>query len=237
MKTITCIVIDNEPDALINLVKQLRQIPHLYILKTFDKALDAISMISSGQVDLVLCELQMPDIDGLSLLKSIKKPTLFIFVTADPTQAILSYELGVLDYIMKPFSADRLHKAISKAHTLLDSKKTNKPDRDFLIIKDRTLNIIMPYNEIFFLKSDSDYVNIATKEKNYTVCKRLTEFEQELSSAQQFLRVQRSYIVNLDFAKTIDGNLIEMRGHIEVVPIGGKYRAELYTRLGITSTD
>src|SRR5690606_28700709 len=125
---------------------------------------------------------------------------LFIFVTGDPNHAIESFELDVVDYILKPFGLDRLLKSVNKVRALLDSQNFNTPNRDFLIIKDRNSNIIMPYNEIYFIKSDGDYVTIATEEKNYVVCKRLTEIVEALNSAKQFFRVQKSYVINLDFA-------------------------------------
>ena len=179
----------------------------------------------------------MPDISGVSFLKSLKKAPLFIFVTGDPNYAIESYELDMLDYVLKPFGVDRLLKSVNKARALLESQKTKLPDRDFLIIKDRSLNIIMPYDEIFFIKSDKDYIKVSTMEKDYIMYKRLSEIQESLSSTRQFLRVQKSYIVNLGFAKTVDGSCIKMKGNIEDIPIGGQYRAELYKRLGITGED
>lgn len=234
---ISCIVIDDEPLAQENLVNKINKIHDLELLGVFDSALDAMPLIVNGKVDLVFCDIQMPEISGVSFLKSLKKSPLFIFVTGDPTYALESYELDVLDYIMKPFAVGRLLKSVNKARALLEAQKTDLPDRDFLIIKDRSLNIIMPYNEIFFIKSDKDYITVSTMEKEYIMYKRLSEIEVSLSSARQFLRVQKSYIVNLDFARTVDGNYIKMKGSIEDIPIGGQYKAELYRRLGISGSD
>lgn len=234
---ISCIVIDDEPLAQENLVNQISKIPDLELLGVFDSALDALPLMGQGKVDLVFCDIQMPEISGVSFLRSLKKSPLFIFVTGDPSYALESYELDVLDYVLKPFGVDRLLKSVSKAQALLEAQKTNLPDRDFLIIKDRSLNTIMPYNEIFFIKSDKDYITVSTMEKEYIMYKRLSEIEESLSSTRQFLRVQKSYIVNLDFARTVDGSYIKMKGSIEDIPIGRQYRAELYRRLGITGGD
>lgn len=230
---INCIVIDDEPLALENLAGKIARIPNLKLLGAFDSALDAVPHINAGKTDLVFCDIQMPDISGVSFLKSLTKPPLFIFVTGDPNHAIESFELNVVDYILKPFDIDRLLKSVNKAQAFLESQKTSLPDRDFLIIKDRSTNIIMPYNEIFYIKSDREYVKVSTLEKDYIMYKRLSEIEESLSSTRQFLRVQKSYIVNLDFAKTVSGNSIKMKGSIEDIPIGGQYKAELYKRLGI----
>lgn len=234
---ITCIVIDDEPLAQEDLVEKIGKINDLELLGVFYSPLEAMELIRTGKVDLVFSDIQMPEISGVSFLKSLKKSPLFIFVTGDPNYAIESFELDVVDYVLKPFGLERLLKAVNKVRALLEMRKTNIPDRDFLIIKDRNANIIMPYNEIFFIKSDKDYCKIATMDKTFIICKRLTEIVDALSSAKQFFRVQKSYLVNLDFAKTVNGNVIEMRGNIEDIPIGGQYKAELYKRLGISGTD
>jgi DNA-binding LytR/AlgR family response regulator len=230
---INCIVIDDEPLALENLAGKIAKIPDLKLLEAFESAWDALPLINAGKIDLVFCDIQMPDISGVSFLKSLTRPPLFIFVTGNPNHAIESYELNVVDYILKPFGTDRLYKSVNRARAFLESQKTNLPHRDFFIIKDRSKNIIMPYNEIIYLKSDREYVTVATIEEKYLMYKRLSEIEESLSSARQFLRVQKSYIVNLDFAKTVDGSYIKMKGSIEDIPIGGQYKAELYKRLGI----
>lgn len=234
---INCIVVDDEQLALDTIVSHIKKIHDLEIVGAFDNALDAMPTISSGKVDLVFCDIQMPDINGVSFLKSIKNPPLFIFVTGDPSHAIESFELDVLDYIMKPFGVDRLLKSVNKARAFLESEKSPVTDRKFLIIKDRSANVIVPYNEVFFIKSDKDYIKISTAEKVYTVWRKISDMEETLAHAKQFLRVQKSYIINLDFAKTVEGNHIKMKGSIENIPIGGQYKAELYRRLGISGVD
>lgn len=234
---IKCIVVDDEQLALDTMVSRIKKIHDLEILGVFDNALDAMPIISSGEVDLVFCDIQMPDINGISFLKSLKNPPLFIFVTGDPSHAIESFELDVLDYIMKPFGVDRLLKSVNKARAFLESEKSPATDRKFLIIKDRSANVIVPYNEVFFIKSDKDYVKISTAEKVYTVWRKISDVEETLARAKQFLRVQKSYIINLDFAKTVEGNHIKMKGSIENIPIGGQYKAELYRRIGISGAD
>lgn len=234
---INCIVVDDEQFALDTIVSHIKKIHDLEILGIFDNALEAMPIIFSGKVDLVFCDIQMPDINGISFLKSIKNPPLFIFVTGDPSHAIESFELDVLDYIMKPFGVDRLLKSVNKARAFLESEKSSVNDRKFLVIKDRYANVIVPYDEIYFIKSDKDFVNISTAEKVYTVWRKISDLEETLAHAKQFLRVQKSYIVNLDFAKTVEGNHIKMKGSIQNIPIGGQYKAELYKRLGISGTD
>lgn len=239
---IKCIVIDDEELAQELLVSQLRKIPDVEIVGVYDSAADSLKILKAKEVNLVFCDIQMPDMDGVAFLKSLNNPPMFVFVTGNPNYALEGYELNILDYILKPFGVDRLIKTINKAQAVLDSEKAalnteRTVSRDFLIIKDRSHIIITPYKEVFFIKGDKDYVWIETCEKNYNVWKKLIDMEGALASAKQFVRVHKSYIINLDFAKRVEGNVIIMKGSIQDIPIGKQYRAELYNRLGLTGND
>ena len=228
-----CVIIDDEELAREILVSHLSKIPNIQIVGVYENAMDAFGILKSEDVDLVFCDIQMPDMDGIAFLKTLKNPPLFVFVTGDPSYALEGYELDVLDYILKPFGLDRLIKTIDKAQAVLNHDKGNNTDRDFLIIKDRSHIIISPYDEVFYIEGAKDYVWIETLEKRYNVWKKLLEMEEKLASAKQFIRIHKSYIVNLDFAKRVEGNIMKMRGSIKDIPIGGQYRAELYKRLGL----
>lgn len=230
-----CIIIDDEELAREILVSHLSKIQKIQILGIYENAIDAMSILESKDVDLVFCDIQMPDMDGVAFLKTLKNPPLFVFVTGDPSYALEGYELDVLDYILKPFGLDRLIKTIDKAQAVLNHDNGNNSDRDFLVIKDRSTIIISPYDEVFYIEGAKDYVWIETLEKRYNVWKKLLEMEEKLASAKQFIRVHKSYIVNLDFAKRVEGNIMKMRGSIKDIPIGGQYKSELYRRLGLNA--
>jgi len=232
---IKCIVIDDEELAQEILVSHLKKIPNVDVVGIFDNAIDAMATLKSTAINLVFCDIQMPDLDGVTFLKSLKNPPLFVFVTGDPTYAIEGYQLNVLDYVLKPFGVERLIKTIEKAEAFLESERNHQPGLNFLIIKDRSHIIITHYNDVFSIKSDKDYVQIETSEKKYNVWKKLIDMEESLMNAKQFIRVHKSYIVNLDFAKRVEGNVIKMKGDLDDIPIGGQYRAELYKRLGLSN--
>ncbi|MFZ4261509.1 LytR/AlgR family response regulator transcription factor [Sphingobacterium sp. HJSM2_6] len=234
---IKCIVIDDEEPAQEILVAYLKKIPDVEILGVFVNAVEAMKTLNSNEANLVFCDIQLPDMSGITFLKSLWKPPLFVFVTGDPSYAIESYELNVLDYILKPFGIDRLVKTIEKARAIMNMERNKTADRDFLIIKDRSNIIISPFNEVYFIKGDKDYVIIETHDKKYNVWKKLIDMEETLSNAKQFVRVHKSYIVNLDFAKRLEGNVIKMRGSLPDIPIGGQYRAELFRKLGLNGND
>ncbi|MNE30823.1 Transcriptional regulatory protein YpdB [compost metagenome] len=230
---IKCIVIDDELLAQEVLVSQLNKIADVEVLGVYEDAITAMKVIKSDQVDLVFCDIQMPEMNGITLLKTLRNPPCFVFVTGDPSYALEGYELNVLDYILKPYGVDRLIKTIDKAQAYLNNEEGKNSERDFLIIKDRSNIIISPYNEVFFIQGDKDYVWIETLEKKYNIWKKLIDMEEKLSSAKQFIRIHKSFIVNLDFAKRVEGNIMKMKGSIPDIPIGGQYKIELYRRLGL----
>ncbi|SEB17096.1 LytR/AlgR family response regulator transcription factor [Pedobacter hartonius] len=228
-----CIVIDDERLARETLSGYIEKIPGLHLNGAFENALEATDLIGSGKIDIIFCDIQMPELDGVSFFKTLKNPPIFIFVTGHSAFAVESFELNVFDYILKPFSITRLLKTVNKIHAADDNKR-NGIDKKSLIIKDRSSNVIIPHGEIFFLKSDKDYIKVVTINKEYLVWKKISDMEDGLASTGQFLRVQKSYIVNLNFVKKITGNMIIMNGSIEVIPIGGQYREELYRYFGIS---
>lgn len=126
-----CILIDDEQMALDTMINYLSKIREVEVLGMFDNALDAMPLINSGKVDVVFCDIQMPDINGISYFKSLKNPPVFIFVTADPNRAIESYELGVLDYIQKPFGVDRLLKSVNRAKAFWNQRNCHQMKGSF----------------------------------------------------------------------------------------------------------
>lgn len=232
---INYIIVEDETLAQEVLVNQLNKISDLKLCGVFDNALDAIEFIGDVEVDLVFSDIKMPDISGVSLLKSLRNPPLFIFVTGDPQFAIESFALDVLDYILKPVELDRILKAVNKAKAILESRESSASNMEFLIVKDRTSNVIIRYDEIHYIRGNKDFVDIVTEEKVYTIWRKMRIMEEILSPNKQFLRVHKSYIVNLQFAKEVSAGSIKMKGTIEDIPIGAQYREELYRRLGINT--
>lgn len=229
---ISCIIIEEDPLFREELEAHTLKIPWLDVLAVFERSTLAIDMLNEGGIDLVLCDTQMSGINGLALIKYYPN-SLFIFITDHSDDAVECFELNVLDYILKPMHIDRLLKAISKSRIVIENKIAGSRQKDFFIVKDRSLNVIIGYNEIYYLKSDKDYTKIITAEKEYVTWKKISDIEKLLSHNRQFLRVQRSYIVNLDFARAVNANCIKMKTNVDDVPIGKHYRHALYSRLGI----
>lgn len=229
---ISCIIVDDEPLARETLEVYVDKIPALKLLGSFEDPFEAMDLLGKEKVDLVFSDIQMPDISGISLLKSLANPPLFIFVTGNPEHAAQSFELDVLDYIVKPYDFDRFLKSVNKAQAVLDFRKSPAVNKAFLLIKDRSLNVIVRYDEIYYVEGNKDYVNIVTSEKTHSVSKTMSYMESVLPN-DRFLRVHKSYIINLAFAKAVTAVVIKMKGNIKDIPIGMQYREDLYRNLGI----
>ncbi|SMG05916.1 LytR/AlgR family response regulator transcription factor [Sphingobacterium psychroaquaticum] len=230
---IKCITVDNEKLAKEKLTSDLGKIHGVKIMGVYSNAFDALRTINSEEIHLVFCDIQIPEIDGISFFKSLQNPPLFVFVTADAKYAVEGYELNIFDYILKPVDIDRLIKTINKAHFFLDSLKASAMSRNYMIIKEKNSRYITAYDEIHYIKGDKDYAYIFTKEKVYYVWQKLMNLEESLLDVPQFIRVHKSFIVNLDFADQVKGNTIKMKGTVVAIPIGARYKVDLFKKLGI----
>ncbi|KGE14231.1 LytR/AlgR family response regulator transcription factor [Sphingobacterium deserti] len=232
---IKCIVVENDIHTQKHVVSTLKKMADVEIVAVFDTALAAITILSTNEVDLVFCAIQMPDINGLSLFKSLQNPPFFAFVTTDPTYAVACYELNVLDYILKPFGIERLLKTVNKAKNLLRSRKAENLASDYMVIKDKQYSFITSYDDICYIQADKDYVHIWTIKREYYVWRKLIDLEDTLKGMRRFARVHKSYIINLDYAEHVIGNTIKMKGKLPEIPIGGRYKVELFKKLGAAS--
>lgn len=155
-------------------------------------------------------------------------------MTADAKYAVEGYELNIFDYILKPVDIDRLIKTINKAHFFLRLPKSQCNVSELHDHKrKKNSRYITVYDEIHYIKGDKDYAYIFTKEKVYYVWQKLMNLEESLLDAPQFIRVHKSFIVNLDFADQVKGNTIKMKGTVVDIPIGARYKVDLFKKLGI----
>ena len=123
----------------------------LNLSASFDSPVKTWDFLKSESVDLVFSDIAMPDVTGISFLKSLKVPPCFIFITANPGYAAESYELDVVDYIVKPYDYGRFMKVVNKVEAVLSKKTIGHKDKDYLIIKDGYKNVVKRFDDIFFI--------------------------------------------------------------------------------------
>jgi len=230
--SINCILIDDEPLARETLEEYIVKVPYLNLLGSFDDPLEAMDIINRKSINLIFSDIQMPEIDGISFLKSLKNPPFIIFITAHSSFAVEGFELDVLDYIIKPFPFERFLKAANKAQKAVESSEKGLLKNEYLPINDGHKTFLVRFADIYYVQGWEDYIKIHTAEKIYIVKKTMKTIEQDLDS-NAFVRVQKSYIVNIKYIKIVDAINITLTISDTLLPIGLQYRGGFYKKLGI----
>lgn len=228
---IKCLLVDDEPLAIQLLESHIEKIPSLEVVATCNNALKAFEIVSTQEIDLLFLDIKMPNITGIDFLKTIKNPPKTIFTTAYRDYAIESYDLEVVDYLLKPITFERFFKAVDR---FVRTKKTivkqvAKKEEEFLLLKSGNKHHKVFINDILFIESLKDYVKVHLKNDKRIVAKyKIGEMEIELKE-KRFLRVHRSYIINTNKISAFTLNDIEVDS-IEV-PIGASYKEKVISFL------
>ena len=212
---INCLIIDDEPLA-INVIKNhIKEIDNINVIDTFNSAIDALNFMKSNTVDLLFLDINMPLLDGLDFIKSLDKKPMIIITTAYSEYAIKTYELEVLDYLMKPISFPRFLKAVNRAFKELNSNLTSNigiAKRAHIFIKvDKKKMQKIYLDEILIIESLRDYLKIKTITNKYIIHSTLSSFTEKLPS-NNFIRIHRSFTIAIDKIEAVQGNSVEIDG-------------------------
>jgi DNA-binding LytR/AlgR family response regulator len=221
---VRCLIIEDEPLAAEILQDYIARVPFLNLIGTFPNALAALESIHANNIDLLFLDIHLPGLKGLDFLKTLKNPPAVILTTAYHQYALQSYELSVVDYLLKPIEFSRFLDAVNK----VPKAKSNTSGKPSLIIHRDKKTIIIPTDEILYLESKKEYVKIYCKETTHTTKAALSALEKELD-ATQFLRIHRSFIVAVNKIKAYSAT--EMEVNSKSIPIGGNYRDIVLERL------
>lgn len=231
MHRVNTIIIEDEPLARKRLEGMVVKIGQLELLGSYEDPIDAEEVLQSGNVDLMLSDIQMPEMDGVSFLRSLSDPPFVIFITAHREFASEGFELDVLDYILKPLlTLERLLKAIDKVQNALALQR-NIPKNQVLKFKDAQKTIFINPDDIYYIKAFGDYARVITESETFTVSSTLKEMEKNLSW-NMFVRIHRSHMVKIDQIKSVDAVRVILKNN-EKLDIGLKYRSILYNRMGL----
>ena len=223
MNTIRCIAIDDEPLALTILSDYVSKVSYLKMEKTFTSASEAIHFIQNERPDILFLDIQMPEIKGTDFIKTLIYKPIIILTTAYSEYAVQSYNLDVTDYLLKPIPFDRFLQAINKAMQLINAvKPTNTNEtKDFLFIKSGFKSVKVNFKDILYIEGLKEYVSVYTNNQKFLKLDSLKNLEDLLPSSK-FIRVHKSYIVNIDYVKSYYGNVLEISG--KTIPIGRAYK-------------
>lgn len=208
-----CVIVDDEPLAIKIIENYLFQIKETQVMATFFNALDTMDYLRNNPVDLLFLDINMPILDGIDFIKSMDKRPMIIITTASTKYAVESYELSVLDYLVKPIPLPRFLKAVNKAITAGKSiQETPLPSKDHIFLRIDKKEMKKVYlDDILIIESLKDYIKILTKNNKYIIHQSLGAFTASLPS-RRFLRIHRSYTIALDKVDAIVGNSLEIQG-------------------------
>ena len=224
-----CLVIDDDP-LICDLIKHFcDKIPEIEYCISAGTGMDGLQVLSGQEINLIFLDFNLPDIKGQYLLEIKKTDVPVIMVTSEADFAAKSYEYeDVQDFLVKPISFDRFQKAVQRILTKPQRSTPVKQDQEVIFVKDGTKFVRIPYQDILYLKSEGNYVSFVTTDKTILSLFTIKELEEKLPS--YFMRVHRSYIVNLERMESISTEEIGIGKHH--IPISQKYRPDLMEYIG-----
>lgn len=225
---INYIIVDDEPFAREGMELNCEQVPFLHKLAEFDNAISATEYLSKNDVDLIFLDIEMPGLNGLDFIKSLKTRPNIILCTAYPQYALESYELDVIDYLVKPIKFERFYKAVVKVQEYIDLNEKPKADIDdyqesFMYIKSERQYVKVFYDDVTYIKGMKDYVVIHTKDKKYMTSMNVKTIMSQLPQ-DRFARTSKSYIIQVKNILSVGTDTIYM-DNLEL-PLGPSYKED-----------
>jgi two-component system, LytTR family, response regulator len=229
MNRINCLIVDDEPAAVEVLEHFIGKVFFLQLIKNCEHAIEAMQILEENQIDLLFLDINMPGIDGLQLLKSIKSQPLIIFTTGYKEYALQGYEFDIVDFLLKPFNFERFLKAVNKANNLI-SKSARLPEvhqkpQQFIFVKADYKLVKINVDDILFVEGLKDYIKIFTKQKLILTLMSMTAIEEKLP-ADGFFRLHRSYIISLSKIDSVSRHRVIIGE--KFIPISLPYREKVY---------
>ena len=226
-----CVIVDDEPLAIAALESILKKIPNIEVVSTFNNAVSILEKICEIDFDFLFLDIEMPNLTGIDLLRSLSQPPLAIITSANKNYAIEGFELNVVDYLIKPLTFERVFKAVHKVSEIVAAKTQHSQvdTSDHLFLKENKRMVKINLADILYIESMKDYVKVVTKEKTVVTKQNLSHFEQILNPSD-FIRIHRSFIIAIKHIDAYNCSSVEI-GSSEI-HIGRMYKEEAIKRLG-----
>ena len=225
---LSCIAIDDEPIALDIIEDFASKIPYLEMKASFQNPVEAIEFLDDNQVDLIFLDIQMPELTGFEFLRTLDNAPFIVFTTAYPDYALESYELEAIDYLVKPIAFERFLKAVNKVKKrvatqtkVTPQESSSTPQKEYVFVKTDYKTVKIFLDDILYIESLKDYVAFHLKDEKILSLLSIRGVEEAIAD-DRFIRVHRSFIINLDKINVVERNLISV-GNTQV-PVGESYR-------------
>lgn len=228
---LNCVVIDDDPVA-VNLIKHfITNTEGLYFTESFSSSIEAVNYLRSNaeSIDLLFLDVEMPDMTGIELLESVPGLPPVILITSKEKYAVKAFELHATDYIVKPVEYSRFLKAVNSVTE--KSNTTVTTDSSYLFLKENGVLTKAKFSDIKYCEALGDYIKIYINDKTIVINATMKKLEEKLKNFNQFIRIHRSFIVNLDYLENFDTETAIVAN--KILPIGNKYKSQLMSRLNI----
>ncbi|MBN2661009.1 MAG: response regulator transcription factor [Tannerellaceae bacterium] len=233
---ISCIVVDDEPLALEVLSSFIARIPYLVLEGQYTDPFFAMEHLRKKKVDLLFVDIQMPDISGIELVKTLNNPPKIVFTTAYSSYAIEGFNLNAMDYLLKPIAFDRFLVAVNKVRDYMElseaAQEVHQPEEkdvpEYMFVKSNYKDIKINFNEVLYIEGSEDYIKIHTTTKKVMTLLSMKGVMEKLPE-NQFIRIHRSFIVAIDKIESKSNERITIGK--QSLPIGASYLNEVSKRL------
>ncbi len=224
-----CVIIDDEPIAVRVVKNHLSSFSGFEVVAECNNALEAMPVLSRMKIDLIFCDIRMPQITGVDFIRSLNHRPKVIFITAFRDYAIEAFELNVVDYLLKPVSFERFAKAIQHFMDLENSEPFHPEteangNRDFIFLKADKKHYKVNLADVLYFESLGDYVIAYTTEKKIVTKERISNLPDELPHAR-FLQIHRRYVVSISKIESVGPGFVEIDG--KKLPVGRSYKTAL----------
>lgn len=222
-----CCIIDDEPLAIKLLSGYVAKTPQLELILATTNPFQAIEMVQNNMIDLVLLDIQMPELTGIQFMKIIENKCGIIITTAYKDYALQGFEFDVIDYLLKPIPYEKFYASIQKATQRIHPKPAATVT-NYLFVKSDHRLIKLNYDEIYYFESFRDYITVHTSSDKILTLQSLRSFEETLPR-EKFIRIHKSHLIAIDKIDAIENNRILI--HNTFLPIGEVYKEVVMARL------
>lgn len=230
MKNITCMIVEDEPNAMKLLEDYIGKIPFLHLSGKCYDAMAAVSFLQNNTVDVIFLDINMPSLTGIEMAAMIPKDQKIIFTTAYSEYALDSFEYHVVDYLLKPITFKRFMQAVNKLQSFMQAEPEESETSampGFLFVKSGKQVHRIEYASVFYLEALKEYIAIHTPKEKILVYKRMKDVAEVLPP--QFVRIHNSYIVNLQHIRNIGSNMVQINE--QRLPVSNSYRGLFQQRI------
>ncbi len=232
---IKCLVVDDEPLAAALISSYVNNTPFLSLAGEAHSAEEALDRVGRGDIQLVFLDIRMPRLDGVQLARILPKDTLVVFTTAYSDHAVEGFRVNALDYLLKPVSYDEFIEAAMRARDRLlpETRTVQQPQpvqkKTHLLVKSEYKLLRLEISRILYIEGLKDYVKIVMADEKEPVLSLMSIKRLEEELPDNFMRIHRSFIVNIDKVRVVEKNCVNIRG--QAIPISESYRSSFLQRL------